>query len=197
MVLETYIEPLMAAMSGGGGSSGLGHMSIFRLFRLARLARVGRLIRLLRAFPELLVLTKAMACALRSLGATCSLLCLTLYVFAIMFTQILAGTETGAGLFDTVPQSFDTLLMTGVFTEQRETIDHMLDGSIVYYFLMIGYLMVASYTVLNMLIGVICEVISEVSAREKEDILLQDLKTKLENVARTVAPDSFAGDMDI
>merc|ERR1712070_590922 len=123
-------------------ASSLNHLTIFRLFRLFRLARVGRLIRLLRAFPELLVLTKAMFFALRSLGATCSLLCLTLYVFSIMFTQILQGTETGAGLFDTVPQSFNTLLMTGVFTEQKETIQHMLDGSFAYYLLIIGYLVV-------------------------------------------------------
>merc|ERR1711862_572948 len=57
--------------------------------------------------------------------------------------------------------------------------------------------MVASYTVLNMLIGVICEVIAEVASREKEDMLLQDLKSKIGKVAQIVSPESFKDGVDI
>merc|ERR1712217_788114 len=90
-----------------------------------------------------------------------------------------------------------TLLMTGVFTEQKELIAHMLDGSFLYYILIIGYLMVASYTVLNMLIGVICEVISEVSKREKEDILMKDLKSKIAKIIKLVRGETFKDGMSI
>jgi len=81
--------------------------------------------------------------------------------------------------------------MTGVFPEQKEIIETMLDGSVAYYLLMIAYLCVASYTVLNMLIGVMCEVISEVAAREKDDMILQDLRYKMSKFAQVVSPDAF------
>merc|ERR1719181_1831707 len=87
--------------------------------------------------------------------------------------------------------------MTGVFAEQKEAIDHMLDGNLLYYALMLVYLMVSSYTVLNMLIGVICEVISEVARHEKEELTLQELKGTISRVAKVVAPESVKDGMDI
>merc|ERR1711933_451370 len=82
--------------------------------------------------------------------------------------------------------------MVGVFTEQKEMIEHMLDpkkgGNLFNYVFIIFFLFVASYTVLNMLIGVICEVISEVAHREKEEILQQDLRAKIRNVTKLLSP---------
>merc|ERR1711972_927968 len=65
----------------------------------------------------------------------------------------------------------------------------MLDESLLYYFLTIFYLLVASYTVLNMLIGVICEVISDVANREREDIMINDLRYKIGKISQFFAQD--------
>merc|ERR1740121_289473 len=69
--------------------------------------------------------------------------------------------------------------MLGVFTEQSKFITYMLEGGLLYYILVIVYLLVASYTVLNMLIGVMCEVIADVANREREDILIQELRYRI------------------
>lgn len=191
MIWETYIVVAIYFVMGGGiDGGGLNKLAIFRLFRLLRLTRVARLARLLRAFPELMVLSKAMVMALRSLGATLSLLFLVIYVFAIMFTQLLSETETGVGYFENIPQTFNTLLMMGVFTEQKSFIARMLDGGFIFYLLILFYLLVSSYTVLNMLIGVICEVISDVANREREDIMIQDLRYKIRKLSKLFEQDS-------
>jgi len=190
MIWETYIIVAIFLMAGSGiNSGGLKNLSIFRLFRLLRLTRVARMARLLRAVPELLVLAKAMVMALRSLGATLTLLLLVIYVFSIMFTLLLSEEQVGIGYFQTIPQTFNTLLMMGVFTEQREFITHMLSGGFIYYILMMTYILVGSYTVLNMLIGVICEVISDVANREREDIMIADLRVKIGTISSLFAQD--------
>merc|ERR1719313_3301283 len=128
-----------------------------------------------------------MVMALRSLAATLTLLLLVVYVFSIMFTQLLSDSEIGIGYFENIPQTFNTLLMMGVFTEQREFVDHMLEGGFVYYILVIGYILVCTHTVLNMLIGVICEVISDVANREREDIVIEELRYRIGKIESVFA----------
>eukprot|EP00419_Tripos_fusus_P050768 CAMPEP_0172840548 /NCGR_PEP_ID=MMETSP1075-20121228/29406_1 /TAXON_ID=2916 /ORGANISM="Ceratium fusus, Strain PA161109" /LENGTH=63 /DNA_ID=CAMNT_0013684405 /DNA_START=154 /DNA_END=342 /DNA_ORIENTATION=+ len=55
---------------GGDGAVGLGNASILRMARLLRLTRLFRMARLLRAMPELLILVKGMAAAMRSVVFT-------------------------------------------------------------------------------------------------------------------------------
>lgn len=191
MVWETWIEVALFLVIGesGYGRYNPNRLLPLRSLRLLRLTRVARLVKVLRAFPELMVLAKAMVMALRSVGAAIALLVIIIYIFSILFTQILSDTETGKGHFDNIPQTFDTLLMMGVFTEQREFFEHMLDGSLWYYFLFMLYLAVTSYTVLNMLLGIICEVIADVTAREKEDLLISELTKRLSSITELLAHD--------
>merc|ERR1712032_134981 len=108
MVWETWIIVLLVAIvSDGIGGGGLKKMGIFRIFRLLRLTRVARLARLLRAFPELLVLCKGALMGLRSVGATLVLLFALIYVYSIMFTQLLSDTDVASEGFSTVPGSMN------------------------------------------------------------------------------------------
>merc|ERR1712217_685184 len=102
-------------------------------------------------------------------GGDSLLLVDVIYVFSIMFTQLHSEAEPGVGYFENMPHTFHTLLMIGVFTEQREFISHMQEGRLLYYFSVIFFLLVGSYTVLHMLLGVICEVIFDVANGERED----------------------------
>merc|ERR1711879_900472 len=123
-----------------------------------------------------------------------------IYVFSVLFTQLLSGTAAGAGCFDTVPSSMVCLLHEGVFTEQSEFLDKLLSADWVYYACMLVYLLLASLTVLNMLIGVLCEVVSVVAQVEREDMLVKDLNHKIHDImnnfdlqpSATVSKEKFA-----
>mmetsp|Transcript_34869 Transcript_34869/g.81492 ORF Transcript_34869/g.81492 Transcript_34869/m.81492 type:complete len:558 (+) Transcript_34869:111-1784(+) len=180
MVWETWVQVGIYLLTGYGGGGGPGaNTSIFRIFRLFRLTRVARLARLLRNMPELMILIKAMAMAIRSVFATLCLLLIIIYVFAILFTQMMEGTSAAKGCFETVPMAMNCLLLQGVFTEEREFISAMLDISWVYYLAVLMYLLLGSMTVLNMLIGVLCEVVSVTAESEREELFLKDLWIKM------------------
>merc|ERR1719336_2760423 len=100
-------------MSSSADSSGTGHhthLTILRIFRILRLTRVARMVRLMRQVPELVILIKGIAMATRSVSATLALLLAIIYVFAVLFTQLLSGTPAGAGCFDTVPEAMICLV---------------------------------------------------------------------------------------
>jgi hypothetical protein len=179
MVWETWIEVALDYFFGlttGGGQIA----SVLRIFRMLRLTRVARLARLFRNMPELLILIRGMAFALKSVMATLFLLLVIIYIFAVLFTQQLAGTELGAGIFDNVPQAMNFLMVHSVFPEEKEWLEKMLDeGGIVFYSVAIVYLMLASLTVLNMLIGVLCEVISVTAKVEHEEMTIMGLQAKM------------------
>merc|ERR1719413_349483 len=99
MFLETWVMTAVMLALGGGGSGGMGDASILRMARLLRLSRMARMARLLRAMPELMILIKGIAAATRSVFFTLALLCLLMYVFAIMFTQLMVETEVGEEYF--------------------------------------------------------------------------------------------------
>jgi hypothetical protein len=178
MVWETWVEVLMYKLSGGAGGMSSA-TNILRIFRMFRLTRVARLARVLRNLPELMILVKGMVVAIRSVVATLALLMIIIYVFALLLTQQLSGTEDAIGSFETVPQAMNTLLLNGIFTEEREFISKMLGISGVYYTISIIYLLLASLTVGNMLIGVLCEVVSVTASVEKEEMMLTDLSHKI------------------
>jgi len=179
MVWETWISVALYIVMGGDVGMGSSATSIFRIFRLFRLTRVARLARLLRSMPELMILIKGMLMAMRSVFATLCLLVIIIYVFAIFFTQLLSDTEVGKGCFENVPQAMNCLLLNGVFSEEKEFISKMLYADWIYYVFILVYLLLASLTVMNMLIGVLCEVVSVVAKIENEEIQTKDLKTKI------------------
>lgn len=148
-----------------------------RLMRLMRLARMARLVRLLRALPELMILIKGMFMAARSVLLTMFLLLVIIYVFAIAFTQLSSGSLE---FFETVPRSMETLLLHGCFGEDLPDIvyasndEHPALGA-----LLIAFVLLASLTVMNMLIGVLVEVVSVVASVEKETLQVNFVMSKL------------------
>lgn len=187
MVWETWVVVAMYLATGGGGAGfSAGHSSIMRILRIFRLTRVARMARLLRGMPELMILVKGMLEGIRSVSATLLLLVFIIYIFAVMFTQLLSGTEVAAGCFDTVPEAMNCLLLEGVFTEQAEFIRKLLEADWKYYVFMLVYLLFASMTVMNMLIAVLCEVVSVVAQVDKEENSMKELKFKITELAHSL-----------
>eukprot|EP00746_Dinoflagellata_sp_MGD_P151752 gnl/MRDRNA2_/MRDRNA2_83220_c0_seq6.p1 gnl/MRDRNA2_/MRDRNA2_83220_c0~~gnl/MRDRNA2_/MRDRNA2_83220_c0_seq6.p1 ORF type:complete len:896 (-),score=172.79 gnl/MRDRNA2_/MRDRNA2_83220_c0_seq6:282-2969(-) len=163
MVLETWVVPLF--FSGGAG---LGNMSSLRLMRLMRLSRVGRVGRLLQVFPEILMMLKSIVAASRAVICTLAMLTVILYVFAIIFK---AQSEESPlhEMFPTIPTAMWKLLIHGAFMDELAPIVDKIgaeDSSLAALFL--AFVLLSNLIVLNMLIGVICDVATGVSEKEKE-----------------------------
>lgn len=180
MVMETWVLLIVMAAAGGGGDSPIQGASILRLFRLLRLSR---LMRMLKSFPELMILLKGMATAMKSVAYVMGLLVLVTYVFAIAFTQLAVGTDFGYTFCANVSHSMYTLLLYATFLDdlsaftdaQREEMWPLLMLTFI-------FISLAALTVMNMLIGVLCEVISAVAESERADIRMETLSFKMREV---------------
>lgn len=158
---------------------------IIRVARLLRLSRLLRMSQLLHLFPEVLILVKAIAAALRSVVFTLALLLMILYIFAIAFTQLTRGTQCARQYFSSVPASMQTLFISGALLDEVGTLmnDLLAENLYISLTLMYTFVIMSAITVMNMLIGVMCEVISAVASAEKEAIQVQWLRKVLERVA--------------
>eukprot|EP00931_Biecheleriopsis_adriatica_P115140 TRINITY_DN90977_c0_g1_i1.p1 TRINITY_DN90977_c0_g1~~TRINITY_DN90977_c0_g1_i1.p1 ORF type:complete len:634 (+),score=153.24 TRINITY_DN90977_c0_g1_i1:268-1902(+) len=186
MVAETWVlAPILFFLSSGGGQNPLQDASILRLARLLRLTRLLRMARLIRMFPELLIMVKAIAAAARSVGFTLLLQIICLYVFAIAMTQTLKETSIGDEYFKTVGMSIHSLTMHGTFLDAvSDIMGALLQESVIGFVIMYIFVIISAITIMNMLIGVLCEVITAVSDAETEALrvawMTETLKTALD-----------------
>jgi len=185
MIFETWLLSLILITTGASleGSKAL------RWFRLGRLTRLARMARLLRAFPELVIMVKAIVISMKTVVYALVLLLGMVYVFSIAFTQLMDGKTQPPGTasydnFRTVGMSMNTLLLSGALPDQAGLITQMMDESPVYYLLMLAFLFIASLTVMNMLIGIVCDVITAVSEVERESILITGVKDDLHQLMK-------------
>jgi len=193
MGFETWIVALILASVGGGKVLGLGNATLVRMLRLLRVSRVARMARLLRCMPEIIILIKGMVAAMRSVFFTLVLLVALLYIFGILFKQLSIGTNTGDTYFSTVPRSMNQLIVHGIFFDDFGN----LVGSIVdedqtataVFLLFFFYLFVllATLTVMNTLIGVLCEVVSAVAETEHEELAISYVKDNLWTFVKDLA----------
>ncbi|CAE8604197.1 unnamed protein product, partial [Polarella glacialis] len=181
MVVETWIMALVLLLaSNGNPDSGMGDASLVRLLRLLRLSRMARMARLLQSIPELLILIKGMVAAIRSVLFTLLLLMIVLYVFGIAFVSMLADAPSRDIGFHTVPEAMHTLLLRGTLMDGiGEVVYELGADSIAYVVVFYIFVLVSALTVMNMLIGVLCEVISAVAVAEREEITVAHVCRKL------------------
>lgn len=182
MLGETLLLSVLLLLLGpdGPASTAVGNASILRLFRLLRLSRMARM---LRSMPELMILIKGMAAAATSVFFVMCLQLILLYVFAIAFTQLASGTMMGDYYFPDVLHSMYTLLLYGTFLDNlSQFCDEVGAESDICLALIFVFVLLSACTVLNMLIGILCEVVSAVAAVEREEILVLDITNKLQRV---------------
>jgi len=165
---------------GFGGAADLGDATVLRTIRLLRLTRMTRMARLLRCFPELFILVKGMVAAMRSVFFTLLLLFGITFVFAIGFVQYCKGTTVGETYFANVPSAILTLLLRGTLLDDITSI--VMEICAESWIASVGFftfILVASMTVLNMLIGVLCEVVNLVADVEREELLVTFVRNQL------------------
>jgi hypothetical protein len=154
-------------------------LRVFRIFRISRVARVGRFLKMM---PELLLLVKGMTIAIRSVFATLILLAMAIYVFAIVFRELLTGTQVGEDNFSSVPASMNFLLQQVVCGFDIDVAKSMLEAGWPFYVLFMLYAFLGSFTIMNMLIGVICQVVTDVADIEAEHTVLTNLRAALAQI---------------
>lgn len=187
MVFDSFLVVLMlidiisiiSSLYLKGQKSRPGDASILKLFRMLRITRTARMARLLKALPELTILVKGIFVAARSVFFTLVLLCLIIYVFAVAFTQITEDTQVGSHYFRSVGYSMKALLLYATLPDMAQFVDELGDEHVVLAICLLVFILLATLTVMNMLVGVLVEVVSVVSAVEKEELLVTVVKRKL------------------
>jgi len=210
MVMETWVmSTVLLATGSADGNSGanpLGNATTLKLLRLMRLSRMARMARLLRSMPELVILIKGMAQAMRSVFFTLLLLFLVIYMFAIGLVQLTEGSTSGDQYFKTVPQAMSVLLLAGTFLDGLGMVARSLEAdSLWILFVFYLFVLLAPLTVMNMLIGVLCEVVTKLASTEKDSNTLAFVFERLQQIieghglSETVSKDEFLailGDAD-
>mmetsp|Transcript_3712 Transcript_3712/g.9543 ORF Transcript_3712/g.9543 Transcript_3712/m.9543 type:complete len:712 (-) Transcript_3712:155-2290(-) len=187
MVLETWMIPLFhVALTGGDSSTGVNKLSILRITRLVRLARV---LRLMKIFPEMFTLCLGINKAMRSTFFALLMLGVLLYMFSILFrTQVgIYPVEYQAleeKYFSSCTSTFWTLLVHGTFLDAASDIliGDLIPTSSVLTMYFLVFVLLSSFTVLNMLTGIICEVISGVKKDEDESAERSYLRSNLVDI---------------
>jgi len=179
MVVETWVVPIIMAIVGNMESGALANASVLRLLRLLRISKMAKA---MRAVPELLVMIKGLAAGLRSVLAATALLCGITYLFAVLFRQLASGTDMGEEFFSSVPLSLYSLLCEAMFPDNAETMTNL--GTERWYLgvLFFFFLCMAGLCVLNMLVGVMCDVMTTGASERKEALMVANMAVKLQDI---------------
>jgi hypothetical protein len=191
MVFETYVTLIIGYVSDGKPNIPTGPLKLLRMLRLSRL------VRLMRRLPELVTMIKGLQMACRAVGASLLMVAMLTYIFSVMINTVLKeegkmkkGLEDVGGDFAFVGLTMWTLLLHGTLMDSPGRILDNLrktekPEAYIAISLFLTFLMLSAMTVLNMLIGVLCEVVSAVGQMEKEEDAVHHLqKTVLDELKK-------------
>lgn len=179
MVSETWLITGVLLVMGEEDSSSMGGLSILRIFRLVKILRMARLARLMSSFPELVVLLKGIKVALRTVTFFFLLWAIIIYIYAVVFKQITHGSAHGWKYFETVPQAMNTLLLNGLLPDFTAIVMELLLADPFLWPLIMSFILFASVTMMNMLVGVLVEVVGALSSMEKESTMVANVAYQL------------------
>lgn len=190
MVFETWLLTLVIALSSEGGQSGAGNTAILRLAKMFRLFRMLRITRLMRSMPEFFILIKALSVSSRATVFTLGFLLIVLYVYAIAFTQLLADTDVGAAYFSHTAHAIQSLFLhVTMGDELSELASEIGKVSGFCLFLLYTVILIGAITLMNILIGVLCEAISNVADAERMSMQVQMVRETLRNIVASDGDD--------
>jgi len=174
LVFETWILPftdLGASLSG---------------FSTLRIARILRITRVFRMLPELLMMVKSLVAATRCVTSTVTLEVGLTYMFAVVLTSwgksdaIKDFCSPDSICFDiyfgSIGASSLTLFQILCFDDAFMIIRPVMDEAWYIGLLLIVYIIIACFMVLNMLVGVICEIVSVTTMAEKETLMKEGVR---------------------
>jgi len=137
--------------------------------------------------------------ATRAVLVTLFLLIIILYVFGVGFKQLTTDTVVGTTYFSGVLSSMHSLVIFGI---QYDGVTDLMDliqqeDSYILIFPFYLFVLLASLTVLNMLIGVLCEVIGAVASCEQEELQIHYVREKLLQITERQCTKPAEGELKI
>lgn len=179
MVLETWVLFLVSAASKGG-SVGNYPADLLRMVKLARLTRSVRVARVLRSVPELTVIVRGIMVVMRTVFLILMLLTSLLYVFGIIFVQVARDTELSeSGDYKDVPTAMMSLTLGGLIPDMAPTTLAFGKENLLFATMFLLFVFLGAITVMNMLIGVLVQVVGVVATVEAETNQLSEVKSVL------------------
>lgn len=174
MIGETWLMPV-AQMILQTPSVSTGPTDVLRLCRLARMMRLAKFL------PELLTMMNGMRSAARAVLSSIIMLSLMMYVVGAIMHAIMSFDMDFEKNFSTLPRCMFTLLMDGTFMDSTGNLMwRMVDKQ---YFLAMFifhvYIWLSSMLVMNMLIGILCEVVAATAQTEKDNQAISRIKNSL------------------
>jgi hypothetical protein len=131
-----------------------------------------------------------MVAAMRSVGFVMLLLMLITYVFAIAFIQLLRDLPVGDKYFMWLGDAMYTLIMAGTMMDNITTVVNEISQDHFVCAVLFGlFVCLSALTVMNMLIGVLCEVVSSVAECEKEGMLISYVTGRFQEIWDTIDTD--------
>jgi len=192
MVEETWIQVLVYLFMGKTSHrNGLNHFSSsLRALRLLRITRAFRMTRLFRAVPELLILINGISMAIRSVCTTLLLLVLLTYMFAVALTELLADTDA-QGNFSSVLSGTNFLLLQVICGWDLSFLTTTMEQTPLCYGILLVYIMIASLTIMNMLTGVMVDVVATTAEIEQDE---RNMKALTQDIADIICLTDTDGD---
>lgn len=200
MVLETWVTPIVREITGDSDSGG--DLGLLSALRLLRLARITRMVKLMAFIPELVTLVRGMISAVKAVSWILLFLILIMYVFAIVFTSQLGDSEgpeptpdgedpTAEVLFSSMGSSMMTLFTNGVLGDNlAQTMDAVLQSSHILFWVFVVFFVMSALMLLNMLIGVLCQVIEDTARSEMETAKMNRLRNCLSHAFEVIDEDA-------
>mmetsp|Transcript_118014 Transcript_118014/g.345624 ORF Transcript_118014/g.345624 Transcript_118014/m.345624 type:complete len:514 (-) Transcript_118014:178-1719(-) len=186
MVLDSWLLTLIVVVSG---NSSLGGLNIVSALRILRVLRIVRMMKICRFVPELGTMVSSMVAGIRAaLIAGVILLAMT-YGFAIALRSQSTSTAWGHEHFRSVPLSIYTLLVESLVPDNGELLAIISRESWYCGVIYAVFLLLSAILVLNMLVGMLVDVISRVSAEETEDNNIEVMSKTLQSMLRSADKD--------
>lgn len=186
MIVETWIVTFVLFITETESMKGMSSMSVFRILRLLRLTRMARM---LRAFPEVMILVKGLTSSIRSVMVTLALLVALTYIFAIVLKQLTLDSILGDEFYRSVPFGMKSLLYETVVPDNAVMLESMLEEAWYLPLIYVIFIGLSALTLMNMIIGLLCEVVSTVSAEETEAAEIARMTEKLHDAIAAVDTD--------
>lgn len=188
MVLDTWV--LLAIMASSDMDVSVVNSSSLRLLRIIRISRLARVARILRSVPEMMILFQGMGVASRSVICTVSLLVILVYVFALVFMQLLRGTAAGDAYFPSITKGMFALFFHGCLGEFLPNLaEAVFDEGIDVGFFLILFVFLGPLTVMNMVVAVLVHVVSSVATLQQKNQHNGVIRERIYNVLKNLDGD--------
>jgi len=173
MAAETWLLSILVWVTAGSLTANSSSTSVLRVVRLFRMTRAARVARVLKAVPELMVIGHGIVIVARTVVVIFCVLFLVIYTFAIVFTQLAKGTDLEKNVHPNAKCSdmvttMSTLLLGGILPDFAPTTEDFAAEDFFFAAFFFMFILLAYVTIMNMLIGVLVEVVAVVASVEKE-----------------------------